>query len=526
MEKRLSRWMMWRVGVLALLFAGTVTLGQSFQLLGTAEWVTAHKLQALLAFVGCFLLYGAGMALILHLLGRQGRPVRCLKSQHFGAGLLLCWLPWYACLFPGTVSNDSISQLMSVLGLVPLTNANPLCQTGLVAFFRWLGLCLGNSADLGIALYCITQALLMAWLLGAVLGQMAQSGAGRGLVYGSFTFYALCPVFPVFAFCVGKDTNFAMAVLWLMLEAWRVTHGESDRKPVRIASMALAAVACTLLRNPGIYVALLTTGLVCLWALLQKGDKPWQAPAAGAATAAALFVILQCLILPQFAIAPMPETEEYSIPLQQIARVAAGDGLTEEQVQALSGVLPVERLKDAYIGELSDPVKNLWKTDATAEEKAAFWRTWLQVLRTQPMTCFSATFHNTYGYLCPGFLSTIKPTLIIGDQTTRTASVRGLYDFSVNPRSVSLKAYLQRLNGFAPYRVLIAPGLYGWIALAAAVLLARKGGMAEWLCAVPVLFTLLGCLLSAVNAYFRYAMPLYLCAPFLLWLLWQQQSKQ
>ena len=46
-----------------------------------------------------------------------------------------------------------------------------------------------------------------------------------------------------------------------------------------------------------------------------------------------------------------------------------------------------------------------------------------------------------------------------------------------------------------------------------------RGNRGRLFGAVPALFTLGGCLLSAVNGYFRYAMPLYLCAPLLLWLM-------
>ena len=116
------------------------------------------------------------------------------------------------------------------------------------------------------------------------------------------------------------------------------------------------------------------------------------------------------LVLPGLDIAPMPESENYSLPLQQVARVAAGGGLTEAQAEAVAGVLPVEELKDAYNGELSDPVKALWREDATPEQKRAFWRAWPGIVMDHPMTCLSATFHNTYGYLYPGYMSVIKPT--------------------------------------------------------------------------------------------------------------------
>ena len=51
----------------------------------------------------------------------------------------------------------------------------------------------------------------------------------------------------------------------------------------------------------------------------------------------------------------------------------------------------------------------------------------------------------------------------------------------------------------------------------------RKHTRRELLSAVPALFTLAGCMLSAVNGYFRYAMPLYLSAPLLLWLMAQNR---
>ena len=505
-----------RLWALSAVFALVITLGESFAALGTAEWVTAHKWEALLFFTGRIPLYFAAMRMLLHALSRESQPARPLSGWKMGALLYVCWIPWYVCLFPGTVSNDSVSQLMSIFGLVPLTNANPICQTGLVALFRSLGEALGGGADLSVALYCILQSGLMAWLLGEGLHEMQKSGASRGLAWGSFAFYALCPIFPVFAFCVGKDTNFAMAVLFLALECWRAMHGRMSAK--RVILISLAAVCCTLLRNPGVYLAVLTLAFLLVWAIPQKR---WQAPLCGLVCVGVIFASLHLLILPSFDIAPMPETEEYSIPLQQVARVAAGEALTPEQAAAVDGVIPVAELKAAYNGELSDPVKDLWRKDATPEAKAAFWKAWPKIVMDNPMTCVSATFHNTYGYLYPGYVSTIKPTLIIGNHSTRTANVGDLFPYTVNPLSETLKAFTERLNENALYRILVSPGLYGWITLFAAFVLARKRHARLLICAVPSLFTLAGCLLSAVNGYFRYAMPLYLSAPMLLWLVWQ-----
>ena len=499
-----------RLWVLSALFAGVMTLGQSFSALGTAEWVTGHKLEALLFSAGRIPLYTAGMRLLVDVLAKAGSASSASRwtGWKLGALLWLCWLPWYVCLFPGTVSVDSISMLMITYGLEPLTNANPITQTALLWLFSKIAEIAGHP-DVGIALYCILQSVLMAWVLGALVCEMLKNRAPRGLVWGSFAFYALCPVFPVFSFCVGKDTNFAMAVLFLALEAWRIVH-HRDVKPA-------------LLRNPGIYLAVLTLALLLAWTLgkARRHEKRWRAPLCGLIGAVMAFAVLHTAILPMFEIAPMPETEEYSIPLQQVARVAAGGALTPEQQEAVNGVLELDKLHAAYNGELSDPVKELWRKDCTDEQKAAFWKAWPQIVLGNPMTCLSATFHNVYGYLYPGYVSTIKPTLIVGDHSGRTANTWGYFDFTVNPLSVGVEALTNKLNENALYRLLVSPGLYGWITVFAAVWLMTKRGKRELLSAVPALFTLAGCMLSAVNGYFRYAMPLYVSAPLLIWLVAQ-----
>ena len=93
----------------------------------------------------------------------------------------------------------------------------------------------------------------------------------------------------------------------------------------------------------------------------------------------------------------MPATENWSLPLQQVARVAATHPLTDEEAAAIDGVLELDKLAESYNGELSDPVKDLWRKDSTKEQTDGFFGTWRSLLRKYPLTCLSATFHNTYG---------------------------------------------------------------------------------------------------------------------------------
>ena len=449
--------------------------------------------------------------------------------------MFVCWLPYYICTYPGVVSNDSITQLKQILELEPLSNGNPVFQTFLWGAFVKLGQWVG-SADAGVALYCCLQAILMAMLVGRTLQEMSRGGAPRYLLMGSMGFFAFCPVFPLFAFCVGKDTNFGMATLFLALLVWQFLQLEKGAKASVWFTIALcvAAALTLLLRNPGAYLAMLTLVLVLVWTLFQKDgrqSKRWVAPAYALGVTGVLWLVMHLALMPSLNALPMPETEEYSLPLQQVARVVAsqGDSLTAQEREAIDAVMDIEALQAAYQGELSDPVKLLWKESAPPAEKSRFFQTWLSLVGKYPATCFSAFFHNTYGYVCPGYLSAIKPTLLIGKQG-HTTDTEGLFPFSVNPRSEKLKDAMDGVSRNDILCVLLSPGLYGWIAVFVLAVLLGSRHKRLLLAAVPALFSLAGCMLSAVNGYFRYAMPLYFSAPLLLALAAQalalQRSKE
>lgn len=107
--------------------------------------------------------------------------------------------------------------------------------------------------------------------------------------------------------------------------------------------------------------------------------------------------------------------------------------------------------------------------------------------------------------------------MLIGRQG-RIDHLSEAYQFSVNENSDTLQSFADALLAFFPTRLLLAPGLYGCLCLFAFLYLIKKKDKASLIAATPVILTLMGCFFSAVNGYFRYAMPLYLLTPFILWL--------
>lgn len=519
-----------RLWLLSILFALVLTLGESFAQTGTAALLTSQKGAALLYFTGRVPACYMGMALLLHALrqlpeGMQSPGSAVAPSYHLPVWggmlvLLLCWLPYAIVVWPGTVSNDSITQLAEIFGTKALETGNPLAQTGLV----WLAVQVGQgwlgSADAAVALYVCVQALLMAWLLSYTLRRMVQARMPAWMPWLALLFYALCPIFPVFAFCMGKDTTFAMAVLWFTLMVWRVV--QSKWPPLRTtAGLMLSAAACTLLRNAGAVLAGVTL-LALLIHSFSVRTRKWRASFAGLVAVAASLVLLYGAVVPSLGAEAAADTENWSVPLQQVARVVVGGTLEESELTVIDAVIPVDEIQAVYNGELSDPVKKLWRDTATPQQTRAFFGLWFKLGFRYPATYFSAFFHNSYGYLMPGYVSTIKPTFLLGMEG-RTTLIDGQFDFTVNPAADALKQTLRSLFAYGPFRMLCAPGLYGWLVLFAwaGVMGTRRRRNAIML--LPALLTLLGCLLSAVNGYFRYAMPLYFLAPVLVALVAEAQ---
>jgi hypothetical protein len=504
------RWQLWAA---AVFFAAVVTLGASFDAAGSAALIAAHKGKALFYFLGRVPAFYMGMALVWEAMKNGRLWNRRYPAWVFAALIFACWLPYLVTVWPGTVSNDSITQLTEIYGSKPLSNGNPLFQTGLIWLCGAIGQGVFRSANAAIALYALLQGLLMAWLLGYTVSRMAGGGAPMWLMLLALGFYAICPVFPLFAFCVGKDTNFAMAVLWLSLIVWRMVSAGSPTTRGTVF-LCVCAVLCVLLRNAGAGLVVVTLTALLVWSLVRR-NQIWRSALYALTCAALALFILYAALIPALSAEESPETEMLSVPLQQVARVVTNEELPDEYFSTVNAVLPVDELKAAYNGQLSDPVKDLWREDATKAEKRTFFKAWAKLSFTHPGTYLSALFHNSYGYVMPGFVSQIKPTFLLGAEGD-TDELDGKFDFTVNPHAESMKTVLKRLLQYAPFRILAAPGLYGWAALFALAVVMKAKQWRMLLYMLPGLLTLAGCFVSPVNGYFRYAMPVYFAAPVLL----------
>ncbi len=510
--------------VLSLFFALWQLLGTSFALYGDPRLLTLNTsmlMLSLLYIVGRTLLYYACMTFLrerMAALPEDSPALHGWKGVALYAGLLLlCWLAYAVLLYPGCVTRDAISQMAQSLGKEPLSAAHPVVQTWLLAIPLWLTRVTG-SANAATALCCYGQMLLLALLLGYSLALLRGMGVSRKLTLGALALYALMPVFATYGMTLCKDVPFGMAILLLVIALCRLVRLAPGKKPPRglWAQLLAASLLTTLLRNAGFWAAAVTLAIVLIW-LLRTRRKARLLAVCSLALSVAAYVGLGWAS-DALGYAPAPDSEVYSIPLQQTARCLTvhRDELTEAEAATLNAVLDLDAVADAYNPLLSDPVKKLWKADASAEEKAAFFRLWLGFVKRWPNTCLIASYHNTYGYLYPGYVTTLKKPRFSVVALTEMSQLRPEYSPVLSEHAQAVDSALETALENPLCKLLMAPGLYGWLLLFAVALCVGRTRRRYLLPMLPLLLTLFGLFGSAVNAYIRYAMPIYYGAPFAL----------
>lgn len=459
---------------------------------------------------------------------RLSRAVRRRPTLWMMLFLLLCWSPFLAAFFPGTIIWDMGEMLGGLYGLRDLSTWHPMFTTWLFGGCVWLGRLFGSD-NAGAFLFTLLQTLLMAYALAQSVRFLRRLGLAPAWRIGALVFFGLTPIFGSFVQAVGKDTLYAAALLLFALRAAEGLrfHALSGR---RVLELGLWALLSCLLRTNGLYVVLGTTLLLLpLW-LARGGLRP-----ACAALAAALLLAFgfNDALLPTLRIKDETASGLYSVPFQQSARTLRDHAaaVTPAEYAEIDRVLDAAALPALYEANISDPVKYTFRQygqgrEAEAAALARYRQTWLSMARKYPLTYLEAFVAGGSGYYAftpkidaartynyqggirfvfetytlgddPRYLHTAQPAALAGARTLLAAVARGW-------RRVPVLELLL----FCP--------TYTWLLVAAVFSLLRRSRWREAVAFLPALLSLGVCLLSPVNDYFRYFLPVVAMCPMLL----------
>lgn len=521
----------WQDYALTGFFAFWIYIGRSYMERGCWEYCfgsLVNFVRFALALIGMAILLQRVLGLLLYAyeeLSRRDWKCRwsCfLFDKHcfwkVFALLMLLWLPVLLLSYPGNLCYDVIGQIEQVVGDTSYSAHHPLLHTLMVGGLTKLGQALFGSYEIGLFLYVLLQACMLASALAGTIWWLAKQEFAKGPVSHGILLlilgvYVFAPVYSNVASTALKDVPFVAMFIWYMIlltEVWQ--RRERLKQPGFGALFVLVQVLVCLLRNNGFYVILLTGLLLCL--LWWKGADKKQR----------LSILLNLLVLPvvvsQLCSSALlaglsaekgKSAEIFSLPFQQTARYLQlyKQEVTLEESIAIRNVLAdVDTVAANYDPNIADPVKALFydHEEVTGRELLDYFVVWAQGFFKHPKVYVEAFLHHVYGWFDPEASNAIRY-----EASYYLIPREGLF---TNADKILIFVY-RFADKFVPTGLLQNVGAYTWAMLLLLVYALRKNRRAVPLL-IPLLVSLLICM--AAPCYYlhpRYAFPYMFTIPFL-----------
>ncbi len=434
-----------------------------------------------------------------------------LKKWQCGGIIFLLWIPFYIMVFPGTIQWDSVTMLQIAYGLKPLSNDNPILQTGILWLYSRVGILLGNDT-VSIVLLVLSQMMALAYMFGAIIYRMIKTAIPKLIVIISFIFIGFLPVFPSYATSLGKDAIFAIPILaiGILLYDFASTPEEFINNKANIFKVFITVLFLCLLRNVGLFVSLIALTPFFIYALIKYKVKVLPLLLAFILAIVSNLAIIN-LLLPKLNIKEETKAANLSIPLQQIARTIKYNGkgvLNNEELTNLNNVMDIEAAIKVYNREISDDVKNTFNTKATKQQLNKFWQSWQSLGKRYTKEYIAATIYNSIGYFVPGITTTVKPMFFWN--YTSIDDIKS--SFKIIPHN-ALKEFAHYatsvIQRIPPFNIIISTGFAQWFNITCLLIVIATKKYKYIFALLPAITVGLGLVASPVNAYFRYIIPAY-----------------
>lgn len=543
--------------ILAIILSFFMIFGKSYLLIDSWDLVFGNLLLFILSIfmaIGYFFLFKSILSFLAVKLENYAlTPLKKIKNKYIRRFLdlferhpfltslvilLLCWLIYIIAFYPIILSPDPSFQIKQYFNEhtkyidwviqrdpnVNMTTHHPVIHTALLGGCIQLGRMILND-NFGLFLYSLLQTLTLASVFAYTISYTKKVGIPNKYRLILLAIYALVPMFPLYAMSGVKDTYYTAFIILYVLVLFDLIHFKQDKKiSLKYALWLLLVITLiTLFRNNGLYVVVLSLPFLIFTNKKSRGRL---------AVVCILFLAItqtySKVLIPALGISEGSIREVLSLPFQQTARYVKehGDEIKEEEKELYDKILGYDDLAERYDPEKADPVKNMYNKNTTNEELSQYFQYWLQGLIKHPDTYIQATMNNVYGYFYPN-----STKWYVYYKYDDRITQNDLVDYHYN----NLGALRQVLSSFGvsfPYipvlGLLANVGFSSWLMfLMICYFIDRK--MKKYIIVLsPLLVSLLVCIASPVNTYFRYAMPYVFVMPALVLLMlkvWKEGKK-
>lgn len=449
------------------------------------------------------------------------------KYKLFASSLIIfvCWLPFLISTYPGTLSHDSFSMLNQGVGIWKLSNHHPWMLSVVWGWlFKFINLFFEDNKSLFIltSFSCWLNAFF--YSIGFYyLSKTIASRLEKVIFFISFLYICFFPIIVLYSITLIKDSIFAgvycayfCLFCYLLIE---IKNNICNYKSFFV--LFLLSLILIISRHNGIYISLFSFAFLVGFALLNRSNKHFSKKPIYFFVLLILLIISfnlinKSVLMPRLNVIPASVKEVLSLPLQQIASVAFFEkqNLDANSINKINSILDFKEISKNYHPEISDYVKATYKH----KKLSNLITIWVELGNKYPWRYLESFASQTFGYIYPFSLRKVLGTyqLYIKGPPVNT----GRYDFKAKfPNQIaSLLISADEASKLPIIGFLFNPASLTWITLLAFFYLVERRSyyFALGLSIIPAV-TICMNILSPVNGFVRYTLPLFSIFPFFIY---------
>ncbi len=418
---------------------------------------------------------------------------------------LLIGLPIVIFFYPGSVQWDGMKQLDYFFGIKAWSNHHPVLPTLLMGFCVQIGRTLGSD-NLGLFLFTISQYMLSCAVFSYILVFLRKIRTPKPFILITFLFFLFNPVWYMNGYTLVKDTMYYLFFILYFIEFIRYFQGENRNIPLLITAFLVM-----LFRNNGFYIVLASFIVLFLYQRQnRKRNSIFIISMIG-------FQLFYTILISLCGIQQGNIREMLSVPIQQTARYVSNYEVTKKEKDVLESVFhtSIQTIQKKYNPELSDPVKFLFSAQ-DKQQLLDYFGVWASQFLKHPKVYFDSFLENYYGYFYP-LKQEYKDGLACFDIVQNKRVNTKYFHFSMNPDYEKEREKIQDIITYVRnlpiLEFIFNTGTYTWILILFMGYAIYKKMYDALILSAPLVFTLLFCFLSPVNAYVRYMNPVIVALP-------------
>ena len=381
-----------------------------------------------------------------------------------------------------------------------LTNHHPVVHTLLLGGCIKFGRMILND-NFGLFVYTLIQTIFLISTLSYTIKYLKDNNCNTKVLFILLLIYCIVPMYGFYAVSGVKDTIYTCFIIWYVLYIDKMIRTKKlSTKDILIFLLIL--IGTVLFRNNGIHVIILSFPFVIIYSkeLRKKLVLIFL-------MIISFYGVFDKVVLPYYKITPGSIRETLSIPFQQTARYVKyyDKELSTSEKKIIDKVLKYDTLKERYNPMIADPVKNEYNKYTTNEELKDYFRVWFRCFFKHPVVYLEATINNIYGYFSPQ-----QTNWYIYYKYDSRITEDNLVDYhynNLNRTREILTSYGHAYPYFPVIGLISNIGINTWLLLALAMYSILKKKKYFLVVLSPLIVSLLICVASPVNTYFRYAMP-------------------